>query len=65
VEEKNRYDIAKEIARRALNQQLNDRTRGAMYFHDRHASPSWAKKYIRTAETDEFVFYKPRGGDAR
>ncbi|MFV3370723.1 cell wall hydrolase [Pseudomonas sp. NY15435] len=65
VEEKNRYDIAKEIARRALNQQLNDRTRGAMYFHDRHASPSWAKQYIRTAETDEFVFYKPRGGDAR
>jgi spore germination cell wall hydrolase CwlJ-like protein len=65
VEEKNRYDIAKEIARRALNQQLNDRTRGAMYFHDRHVSPSWAKEYIRTAETDEFVFYKPRGGDAR
>lgn len=65
VEEKNRYDLAKEIARRALNQQLTDRTRGAMYFHDRHASPGWAKTYIRTAETDEFVFYKPRGGDAR
>lgn len=65
VEEKNRYDIAKEIARKALNQQLSDRTRGAMYFHDRHVSPSWAKEYIRTAETDEFVFYKPRGGDAR
>lgn len=65
VEEKSRYDLAKEIARRALNQQLTDRTRGAMYFHDRHASPGWAKTYIRTAETDEFVFYKPRGGDAR
>lgn len=65
VEEKNRYDVAKEIARRALNQQLRDRTRGAMYFHDRHASPGWAKEYIRTAETDEFVFYKPRGGEAR
>jgi len=65
VEEKTRYDLAKEIARRALNQQLSDRTRGAMYFHDRRASPSWAKHYIRTAETDEFVFYKPRGGDAR
>ncbi|WP_447750022.1 cell wall hydrolase [Pseudomonas nicosulfuronedens] len=65
VEEKNRYDLAKEIARKALNQQLGDRTRGALYFHDRHVSPSWAKEYLRTAETDEFVFYKPRGGEAR
>lgn len=39
--------------------------RGAMYFHDRHASPGWAKQYIRTAETSAFIFYKPRNGDAR
>lgn len=65
VEEPKRYDIAKEIARKALNKQLQDRTRGAMYFHDRHVSPDWARQYIRTAETSAFVFYKPRNGDAR
>lgn len=65
VQEENRYDVAKEIARKALNQQLDDRTRGAMYFHDRHVSPVWVKQYIRTAETGKFLFYKPRNGDAK
>ncbi|MNN27745.1 Cell Wall Hydrolase [compost metagenome] len=63
--EDERYTIAKEIARKALNQQLRDRTHGALYFHDRNVSPGWAKKYIKTTETGKFLFYKPRGGDAR
>jgi len=53
------YAIAKEIARKALNRQLTDRTVGALYFHQRKASPSWSREYIRTVEVDEFVFYKP------
>ncbi|MNP11517.1 Cell Wall Hydrolase [compost metagenome] len=65
VVEDERYTIAKEIARKALNQQLPDRTRGALYFHDRNVSPGWARKYIKTTETGKFLFYKPRGGDAR
>ncbi|MNF33705.1 Cell Wall Hydrolase [compost metagenome] len=65
VVEDERYTIAKEIARKALNQQLRDRTHGALYFHDRNVSPGWAKKYIKTTETGKFLFYKPRGGDAR
>lgn len=59
VEEKERYDIAKEIARKALNQQLKDTTGGALYFHDRTVRPSWAKAYRKTAETKLFLFYKP------
>jgi spore germination cell wall hydrolase CwlJ-like protein len=59
------YAIAKEIARRALNQQLPDRTSGALYFHQRAATPAWAGAYLQTVEVGAFVFYKPHGGDAR
>jgi spore germination cell wall hydrolase CwlJ-like protein len=59
------YATAKEIARRALNLQLKDRTRGALYFHHRNVTPAWSAEYVKTAEIGEFVFYRPRGGDAR
>ncbi|MCP3748873.1 cell wall hydrolase [Pseudomonas sp. SBB6] len=62
VQEEVRYTLAKEIARKALNRQLPDRTGGALYFHDRHVRPDWSKTYARTAETREFLFYKPRKG---
>jgi spore germination cell wall hydrolase CwlJ-like protein len=65
VQEEVPYGIAKEIARKALNQQLTDQTHGAMYFHSRKVKPAWARKYIRTAETKHFIFYKPRHGTAR
>jgi spore germination cell wall hydrolase CwlJ-like protein len=65
VQEETQYAIAKEIARKALNKQLNDRTHGAMYFHDRKVKPAWARKYIKTTETSMFLFYKPRGGSAK
>ncbi|WP_223435667.1 MULTISPECIES: cell wall hydrolase [unclassified Pseudomonas] len=64
VQEETQYTIAKEIARKALNKQLNDRTHGAMYFHDRNVHPDWAGKYIKTTETSMFLFYKPKGGEA-
>ncbi|WP_342648969.1 cell wall hydrolase [Pseudomonas sp. REB1044] len=65
VEEPPRYDIAKEIARKALNQQLPDSTAGALFFHDRHVRPSWAKTYRRTAQTRHFFFYRPSTALAR
>ncbi|WP_454868042.1 cell wall hydrolase [Pseudomonas farris] len=65
VKEDDEYALSKEIARKALNKQLKDRTHGALYFHDRTVKPAWAKKYIRTAETGKFLFYKPRGGTAQ
>ena len=59
------YAIAKEIARKALNRQLKDRTGGALYFHHRKVVPGWSKEYIKTAEVGEFVFYKPASGVAK
>lgn len=59
------YAVAKEIARRALNRQLRDRTGGALYFHHRGVQPGWSRQYRKTAEIGEFVFYKPGDGDAR
>jgi spore germination cell wall hydrolase CwlJ-like protein len=59
------YATAKEIARRALNLQLKDRTGGALYFHHRNVTPGWSANYVKTAEIGEFVFYRPRGGDAK
>ncbi|OYQ27581.1 cell wall hydrolase [Pseudomonas mandelii] len=65
VQEETQYALAKEIARKALNKQLPDRTGGAMYFHDRTVKPDWAKEYIKTAETGMFRFYKPHDGSAK
>ena len=65
VKEDAEYALAKEVAGKALNRQLKDRTNGALYFHDRNVHPSWAREYRKTAETKKFLFYKPAGGDAR
>ncbi|QXI40731.1 cell wall hydrolase [Pseudomonas xantholysinigenes] len=65
VEEAERYAVAKEIARKALNQQLKDPTGGALYFHDRSVHPDWAKAYRKTAETTHFLFYRPNTALAR
>ena len=65
VEEEGRYTIAKEIARKALNQQLKDRTGGALFFHDRSVSPDWSRAYIKTTEIGSFSFYKPKDVAAR
>ena len=65
VKEDAEYALAKEIAGKALNRQLTDRTHGALYFHDRNVHPGWAREYTKTAETGKFLFYKPAGGDAR
>ncbi|MCU1759755.1 cell wall hydrolase [Pseudomonas sp. 14P_8.1_Bac3] len=65
VQEEAQYTLAKEIARKALNKQLKDRTRGAMYFHDKNVKPDWASKYIKTAAIGRFLFYKPKDGSAK
>ncbi|WP_344956400.1 cell wall hydrolase [Zobellella aerophila] len=59
------YAFAQEIARKALNRQLRDRTGGALYFHQRNVTPAWSAEYIKTVELGEFIFYKPRDGAAQ
>ncbi|UAW97265.1 cell wall hydrolase [Halopseudomonas nanhaiensis] len=60
VQEEASYTQAKEVARRALNGQLKDRTKGALFFHDRSVSPSWAATFKRTHAAGDFFFYRPR-----
>ncbi|OHV08987.1 cell wall hydrolase [Kushneria phosphatilytica] len=56
------YTYSREIARRALNGDLPQRTRGALFFHHRGVSPAWADHFTRTVSTQEFIFYKPKKG---
>ncbi len=60
AEEAKSYASAKEISRKALNRQLDDRTKGAFYFHNRNLTPSWSTEYIKTAEVGDHIFYKPK-----
>lgn len=57
--EEQAYAESKEIARRALNGSLADSTDGALFFHHKQITPSWSSEFIKTAETDEFDFYRP------
>lgn len=65
AQEEKSYEIAKEIARKALNRQLRDWTGGALYFHHRKVTPSWSSEFIKTAEVGEHIFYKPHGDGAK
>jgi spore germination cell wall hydrolase CwlJ-like protein len=65
AKENESYVMAKEVARKALNRQLPDRTGGALYFHHRKVTPRWSARYIKTASVGDHVFYKPRGRAAR
>jgi spore germination cell wall hydrolase CwlJ-like protein len=58
AQEEDAYVIAKEIARKALNQQLQDHTDGGQFFHHRNVTPNWASKFTRTFQTDDLVFYR-------
>lgn len=65
VQEEAPYALAKEIARKALNRQLADRTKGALYFHDRTVRPDWSRTYIKTVDIGLFRFYKPQEGTTK
>jgi spore germination cell wall hydrolase CwlJ-like protein len=65
AEEEKPYAVAKEIARKALNRQLTDRTGGAFYFHHGEATADWTVEYIKTVEIGKFSFYKPHNGVAK
>lgn len=53
------YEIALDVARRALNQELTRRTDGALFFHGAGENPSWADKFTRTTKVGNHVFYRP------
>ncbi len=59
IQEEEPYAVAVDVARRALNQQLSDATDGALYFHDKTVTPSWASTFTLTKEAGGLLFYKP------
>lgn len=59
VKEDDAYAAAKEVARKALNRQLSDRTGGALFFHQKTVKPDWSAEFRKTAEVGDFHFYKP------
>jgi len=65
AEEEKSYSHVKEIARKAINRQLKDRTAGALYFHNRKVTPDWSKEYTKTAEVGKHIFYRPVRGKAK
>lgn len=65
VVEDDAYEVVKEVARQALNQELPDYTDGALYFHDRTVHPPWADVFLLTAETEAFIFYRPDAGSEK
>ncbi len=62
AQEAKSYATAKEIARKALNRQLPDRSHGALFFSHRSTVPNWATEYLKTAEVGDHVFYRPQKG---
>jgi spore germination cell wall hydrolase CwlJ-like protein len=65
AQEEEAYSVAKEIARKILNKQVQDRTGGALYFHHKDVAPKWAAEYLRTVKIGKHVFYKPADGAAK
>lgn len=59
VQEPKRYTVVKEVARQALNGQLEDATDGALFFHQHTIHPYWADDFTETARIGDFIFYKP------
>ncbi len=61
AEEADQHEIAMDVTRRALNQELEDRTDGALFFHGADGSPDWAAAYVETVTLGEHVFYRLDG----
>lgn len=52
------FKQAKEIARKALNDELPDKTKGANHYHTKAIKPKWADDKKRTVTLGNHHFYK-------
>ncbi len=55
------YLRARDIARRALAGAPRVLTGGATYFHTPAVSPSWSRRFQRTVQIGQHIFYRPGG----
>jgi spore germination cell wall hydrolase CwlJ-like protein len=63
VEEPEPYEIAMDVARRALNGELADPTDGALYFLGSGEHPEWTSDMEQTAEIGGHVFFRPKAAE--
>lgn len=47
------------VARRALEGAPRDLTDGATYFHTPAVRPDWSRRFVRTVQIDNHIFYRP------
>jgi len=59
VEKPERYDVALDVARRALNQELDDRTNGALFFTVDDDRPEWTSGMVETITIGDHAFFRP------
>ena len=57
--EPEQYAMALDVARRALNQELDDRTEGALYFAAGNSRPEWTSSMVETLAVGDHVFFRP------
>jgi len=58
VYDKKSWKKALVIAKKVQNNQVNDITNGAVYFHEVSVRPVWRKRCIQTTKIGAHVFYK-------
>ncbi len=61
ISNKAAYLRAREIARNALAGAPRVLTGGATYFHTPAVRPSWSKRFQRTVQIGQHIFYRPGG----
>lgn len=58
IKNKALYDKAVVVVRRVYYNMTIDNTNGALYFHERHAKPSWASRFRLTMKIGDHKFYR-------
>ncbi|GGF70550.1 cell wall hydrolase [Paracoccus acridae] len=61
IKNKSAYLRARDIARNALAGAPRALTNGATYFHTPAVSPSWSRRFQRTVQIGQHIFYRPGG----
>ncbi|WP_227446378.1 cell wall hydrolase [Cognatishimia sp. F0-27] len=58
INEKRAWNRVGKIAKAVLDGLAPKQTEGATHYHTTAVSPSWARKYTRTARIDSHIFYR-------
>lgn len=61
IRNKSAYLRARDIAKQALSGAPRVLTGGATYFHTPAVKPSWSRRFERTVQIGQHIFYRPAG----